>query len=291
MDLLKGWLRTRRGRRADGSEIDCFSDAARRVGVPVPRGLLLVGMPGCGKSRCACAVASEWEIPLLRFDVGSIFGKFVGEAEQRMRSAIRMVSPCVLWIDELEKAFAGARGPEGDSGVTKRVFGTFLTWMSDKKKPVFVAATANDVGSLPPELLRKGRFDETFFVTLPHAQERVDILAIHLQARGRAHAAYALPALAEATEGFSGAELEAVVVGAITAAFAENPAGRVTDAHLMAAVKGVRSPSLNPRRPQLSLLAERARDGWRPTSSPPPTTAVTGAELSAPAIPRGGHQF
>jgi SpoVK/Ycf46/Vps4 family AAA+-type ATPase len=294
LDLLKSWLRTRKGRRADGSEIDCFNEAARRAGVPVPRGLLLVGVPGCGKSRSAEAVATEWEMPLLRFDVGSVFGKFVGEAEQRMRSAIKMaeaVSPCVLWIDELEKAFAGARGPEGDSGVTKRIFGSFLTWMSDKQKAVFVVATANDVASLPPELLRKGRFDETFFVSLPHAQERADILAIHLTKRGRPHAAYNLAALAQATEGFSGAELEALVKNAVIAAFIQCPEARLTDAHLMESARAIKPQALSSDGQKLiALLMEKARDGWRPASTPPPTDAVTGAAFGQSAIPRGGER-
>src|SRR5262249_15111905 len=142
-----------------------FSAKARAFGVSEPKGVLLLGVPGCGKSMCAKVVASEWHMPLLRLDIGRIFGGLVGSSEENMRKAIKVaegVAPCILWLDEIEKGFAGMQSG-GDSGTTARVFGTLLTWMQEKSKPVFVVATANDIRSLPPELLRKGRFDEIFF--------------------------------------------------------------------------------------------------------------------------------
>ncbi len=166
---LKKWLRQRNSG---------FTQKARDFGLPNPRGVLLVGVPGCGKSLCAKAVAAEWQKPLLKFDIGRVFGKYVGESEERMRKAIAVaegVAPAILWVDELEKALAGATGGGGDSGVSSRVFGSLLTWMEEKDKPVFVVATANDISRIPPELLRKGRMDEIFFVDLPTPQERAEI--------------------------------------------------------------------------------------------------------------------
>jgi hypothetical protein len=154
LDSLKHWLR-QRGR--------AFSESARAFGLPNPRGLLLVGVPGCGKSLSAKAVAAEWKMPLLKFDLGKVFGGLVGQSEENMRRAIKLaegVAPCILWIDEIEKGLAGARGDAGDAGTASRVFGTLLTWMEEKQSPVFVIATANDISALPPELMRKGRFDE-----------------------------------------------------------------------------------------------------------------------------------
>ncbi|MBS1707370.1 MAG: AAA family ATPase [Armatimonadetes bacterium] len=212
-ELLKEWLTTRS---------KSFSDAAREFGIPWPKGILIIGVQGCGKSLVAKAVSTAWNLPMLKLDVGRIFGSLVGQSEENMRRAIRIaesLAPCVLWIDELEKGFAGASGGVSDSGTTARVFSTFLTWMQEKSKPVFLIATGNDVSALPPELLRKGRFDEIFFVDLPGQEERADIFKIHLTKRKRDAKKFKLESLAKATIGFSGAEIEQVVVGALNSAF------------------------------------------------------------------------
>jgi SpoVK/Ycf46/Vps4 family AAA+-type ATPase len=183
---------------------------------------LLLGVQGCGKSMCAKAVAREWQLPLIRLDPSSLYNKFVGESEKNLKRAIKTaesMAPIVLWIDEIEKAFGGQES--GDSGTSSRIFGTFLTWLNDKKESVFVIATANDISRLPPELLRKGRFDEIFFVDLPDAPVRKDIFAVHLTRRSRAPAGFDLDALANATDGFSGAEIEQVVISALYTAFSE----------------------------------------------------------------------
>lgn len=217
MQLLKTWLR-KRG--------NAFSERAREFGLPHPKGVLLLGVQGCGKSLCAKAVSGLWKLPLLRLDVGSLFGGLVGESEQNMRRAIRLaesVAPCILWLDELEKSFSGVQGSgASDGGTTARVFGSFIQWMQEKTAPVFVIATANDVSSLPPELLRKGRFDEIFFVDLPTEAERAEIIEIHLRRRGRDPGGFALSPIAEATDGFSGAEIEQVVISALYDAFDES---------------------------------------------------------------------
>jgi ATP-dependent 26S proteasome regulatory subunit len=214
LELLKQWLDKR---------TKSFTNEARLFGLPSPKGILLLGVQGCGKSLTAKAIAAQWNLPLLRLDVGRIFGSLVGQSEENIRKAIKVsesVAPCVLWADELEKGFAGASGGAvSDSGTTSRVFATFLTWMSEKTAPVFLVATANDVSTLPPEMLRKGRFDEIFFVDLPDGPEREQIFAIHLAKRKRDIAKYNMKTLAKATEGFSGAEIEQVVVGGLFAAF------------------------------------------------------------------------
>jgi len=213
MELLKEWLDKR---------TKSFTNEARQFGLPSPKGILLLGVQGCGKSLTAKAIACQWNLPLLRLDVGRIFGSLVGQSEENIRKAIRVsesVAPCVLWADELEKGFAGVSGGVSDSGTTSRVFATFLTWMSEKTAPVFIVATANDVTSLPPEMLRKGRFDEIFFVDLPDVPEREQIFDIHLTKRKRDSKKFNLKTLAKATEGFSGAEIEQVVVGGLFVAF------------------------------------------------------------------------
>ncbi|MES1228015.1 MAG: AAA family ATPase, partial [Armatimonadota bacterium] len=212
-DLLKEWLSTRS---------KSFTDAARDFGIPSPKGVLIIGVQGCGKSLVAKAVSTAWNLPMLRMDVGRIFGSLVGQSEENMRRAIKIaesLSPCVLWIDELEKGFACMGGGVSDSGTTARVFSTFLSWMQDKTKPVFLVATGNDVSALPPELLRKGRFDEIFFVDLPGKDEREAILKIHITKRKRDPKKFKVPHLAELTDGFSGAELEQVVICALNRAF------------------------------------------------------------------------
>jgi AAA+ superfamily predicted ATPase len=214
LDELKGWLRKR---------AVAFTDEARAFGLTAPRGILLLGVQGCGKSLCAKAVSSLWELPLLRFDMGRMFGSFVGSSEENVRRAIAVaesVAPAVLWVDEIDKAFAGAQGTGfSDGGTTARVFGTLLTWLSEKIAPVFVVATANEISQLPAELFRKGRLDEIFFLDLPVEAEREEILRIHLARRGRDPACFEVGALARASEGFSGAELEQAVISALFDAF------------------------------------------------------------------------
>ncbi len=216
LGVLKDWLRKRSA---------AFTAEARSFGLPAPKGILLLGVQGCGKSLCAKAVSSQWQLPLLRFDMGRMFGSLVGSSEDNVRRAIAVaesVAPAILWVDEIDKSFAGSQGSTwSDGGTTARVFGTFLTWLSEKTAPVFVVATANDISQLPAELLRKGRFDELFFVDLPSAAERRDICAIHLRKRRRDPAGFDLEALAEASAGFSGAEIEEAIISALYDAFAE----------------------------------------------------------------------
>ncbi len=218
---LKTWLTKRSG---------SWLDEAREYGLPAPKGVLVTGVPGCGKSLVAKAMASAWGLPLVRLDVGRVFGGLVGQSEQNIRTAIRTseaVAPCVLWVDEIEKGFASAASGTGDSGTSARVFGTFLTWLQEKTSAVFVMATANNISLLPPEFLRKGRFDEIFFVDLPTDAERREIFALHLRARLKAGPALGdLPVddaitgrLAGITEGFSGAEIEQAVIAACFDAF------------------------------------------------------------------------
>jgi hypothetical protein len=225
MASLREWLRKRQ-------RIIAEPDRAAAFGLTFPRGLLLVGVPGCGKSLCARTVATEWGLPLLRMDTGSLYNKFVGETEQNFRRAMRTaeaVAPCVLFIDELEKAFAA--GGSDDGGVSMRVLGAFLTWLQERRADVFVVATANDLARLPPEFLRKGRFDEIFFVDLPDAATRAEILRIHLRRRGHGEADVEIALVTTATRGFSGAEVEQVVVSALYTAFNED--SPVTTAHLL----------------------------------------------------------
>ncbi len=213
--VLKDWLNKR---------AVAFTEEARNFGLPAPKGILLLGVQGCGKSLCAKAVATQWQLPLLRFDMGRMFGSFVGSSEENVRRAIAVaesVAPAVLWVDEIEKAFAGSQGSGlTDGGTTSRVFGTFLTWLSEKTAPVFVVATANDISQLPPELLRKGRLDEIFFVDLPSRPERAEIFRIHIAKRGRAVADFDIESLADASPNFSGAEIEEAINSALYDAFA-----------------------------------------------------------------------
>jgi len=215
---LKEWLEKR---------VLAFTDEARDFGLATPKGILLIGVQGCGKSLCAKAISSLWQVPLLRFDIGRMFGSFVGSSEENIRRAIQVaesVAPAILWIDEIDKAFSNASGASGDSGTSARVFGTFLTWLSEKSAPVFVVATANDISFLPPELLRKGRLDEIFFVDLPRLAEREEIFAIHLGRRGRNAEEFPLQELAAASEGFSGAEIEEGINSALYEAFYDKKA-------------------------------------------------------------------
>jgi SpoVK/Ycf46/Vps4 family AAA+-type ATPase len=213
---LKEWLQRRGG---------AFSASAKAYGLPAPKGLLIVGIPGTGKSLTAKATAGAFGLPLLRLDMGRVFGGIVGQSEANLRSVIQTaeaIAPCVLWIDEIEKGFSGSKSSGStDGGTSSRVFGSFLSWMQEKDQPVFVVATANDVSKLPPEFLRKGRFDEMFFVDLPDAQERAQIWDIVIKRHDRRPADFDTVALSRACEQFTGAEIEAVFIDALHEAYAE----------------------------------------------------------------------
>ncbi len=211
---LKAWLKQRES---------AATDKARAFGLTSPRGVLMVGVQGAGKSLCAKAIAAAWHRPLLRMDPCALYDRYVGESERRLRDALRqaeMMAPIVLWVDEIEKAFASAASHSTDGGLSQRMFGTLLTWMQEHRAPVFLVATANDIEALPPELLRKGRFDEMFFVDLPGEAVRREIFAIHLKKRGREPKEFDLNALAAVADGFSGAEIEQAVIAALHEAFA-----------------------------------------------------------------------
>jgi SpoVK/Ycf46/Vps4 family AAA+-type ATPase len=238
LNNLKRWLGRREG---------AWLSKAEAYGLPAPKGVLITGVPGCGKSLTAKATAASWNVPLLRLDIGKVFSGLVGSSEQNLRTAIataEATAPCVLWVDEIEKGFSGNTQGAGqlDSGTSSRVFGYFLTWMQEKSKPVFVVATANNIDALPPEFMRKGRFDEIFFVDLPTHKEREQIWAIQIaknatDANGLAPLATdpaALTTLATASDDFSGAEIEQAVVGAMYEGFANDRA--VTPEDLAGAV-------------------------------------------------------
>ncbi|SRR5579875_28352 len=217
LENLKKWLIERKG---------AFTESARAYGLPQPKGLLLLGVPGCGKSLVAKTVSNLWSLPLLKLDMGRVFAGIVGSSEQNLRSVLRTaesLAPCLLFTDEVDKAFGGMANSMGsDGGTAARVFGTFLTWMQEKNSPVFVIATANRVDRLPGEFLRKGRFDETFFIDLPNPQEREAIFRIHLSMRRQETSAYDVADLSARTSGFSGAEIEQAIISAMYEAFADN---------------------------------------------------------------------
>lgn len=226
LDNLKSWLNQK-------AKVLKNIDKAEKFGVDLPKGVLIAGLPGCGKSLNAKAAAALFEVPLIRLDMGRLLGKYVGESESNLRRAISLVeaiSPCVLWIDELEKAFAGIGGNGGGNEVTTRLFGTFLTWLQEKENPVFVVATANNISNLPPELLRKGRFDEIFHVGLPNKEERKKIFEIHIGKRRKEDlASIDLSELAKNTDGFSGADIECVVRDSVETAFTQNKESLTTE--------------------------------------------------------------
>lgn len=223
LENLKRWLKKRN---------KSWLESAQKYGLPSPKGVLITGVPGCGKSLISKAISAMWQLPLLRLDIGKIFSGIVGSSEENMRKAIKTaeaIAPSILWIDEIEKGFSGLHS-NGDSGTASRIFGHFLTWMQEKTKPVFVIATANNISSLPPEFLRKGRFDEVFFVDLPTHRERVEIFRVHLNKRLKDPGVIGsftvseenLNRLADLTEGFIGAEIEQVVVDGLFEAFSED---------------------------------------------------------------------
>jgi hypothetical protein len=229
LTILKDWLNKR---------VVAFTAEAQAYGLPPPKGILLLGVQGCGKSLCAKAVSRLWQLPLLRFDMGRMFGSLVGSSEENVRRAIAVaesIAPAILWVDEIDKAFVGSQSSGvTDGGTTARVFGTFLTWLSEKNAPVFVVATANDVSQLPPELLRKGRLDEIFYVDLPSEEERAEIFRIHLAKRGRNPDHFDLSALVAASPEFSGAEIEEAIISALYDAFYEKQ--ELKTSHVVAAL-------------------------------------------------------
>src|SRR5688500_14916264 len=227
---LKQWLNARQ---------NCLSAEAAEFGLPAPRGMLLLGVQGAGKSLSAKAVATAWQRPLLRLDAGNLYDRYIGESERRLRDALHQaerMAPVVVWIDEIEKGFASAASHSSDGGLSKRMFGTLLTWMQEHTAPVFMVATANDIAALPPELLRKGRFDEIFFVDLPTIDARHAILAVHLKKRKRDPKKFDLDSLAEASAGYSGAEIEQAIVSSLHEAYAAKK--ELTTEHVLAALKG-----------------------------------------------------
>jgi AAA+ superfamily predicted ATPase len=256
LEELKRWL-------AQRSRL--FSQAARDFGLPPPKGIALIGLPGTGKSLTAKAIGALWGLPLLRLDVGAIYSSFMGESERRARESLRLaeaIAPCVVWIDELEKA-VGTGG--NDQGTSTRVLGTLLTWMSERTAPCFVVATANDVDRLPPELLRRGRFDEVFFLDLPTPRERRDILAVHLRRSGREPSAVDLDAVAAVTDGFVGAELAQVVLDGLVAAF---DAGRDLATDDLLACAGATVPLAVAQRERIGALRAWLAEGRaRPAST------------------------
>ena len=232
MEILKDWLFKRQ---------KAYEKKARDFGLQEPKGLLLLGVPGCGKSLTAKSIASFWNMPLLRLDIGKVYQGLVGSSEDNIRKAIataEAVAPCVLWIDEIEKGLNGVQSSGStDGGVTSRIFSTILTWMQEKTSPVFVVATANNINLLPPELLRKGRFDEIFFVDLPNQKERENIFSIHLKKKGQDPSQYPMEMLGKKTEGFNGAEIEECIKEAMFAAYVEAPDNpKLLSKHLVDAI-------------------------------------------------------
>jgi SpoVK/Ycf46/Vps4 family AAA+-type ATPase len=229
LEVLKDWLRSRE---------KAFSKEARDYGLPAPKGIALIGIPGTGKSLTAKMVSGLWHLPLVRLDVGALFGSLVGQSEENTRRALSLVetiSPCLMWIDEMEKGFSSGGG---DGGTSQRVFQNILTWMQEKKKPVFVIGTANNIAALPPEFLRRGRFDEVFFLDLPSVVERREIFQVHIEKRKRPSQMFNLDALARAAEGYVGAEIEQAVVDGMYLAFndPQNPGRDITTEDILAAL-------------------------------------------------------
>ena len=260
LEELKHWLKQRS---------DAFTERAREYGLPQPKGMLILGVPGCGKSLIAKTTSRLWGLPLLRLDLGRVYdGSTVGRSEANLRNALRTaesISPAILFIDEIDKAFAGGVGSaDSDGGTSSRIFGTFLTWMQEKTSPVFVMATANRIEKLPSEFLRKGRFDEIFFVDLPNAEERKDIFQIHLQKRRRDIERFDLEQLTKVCDGFSGAEIEQGLVSAMYEAFAQ---GReFTQLDIIAAIRAT-LPMSKTMSEQVTALRDWARQRARPAAA------------------------
>ncbi len=260
LEELKRWLKQRS---------NAFTERAREYGLPQPKGMLILGVPGCGKSLIAKTTSRLWGLPLLRLDMGRVYdGSMVGRSEANLRNALKTaesISPAILFIDEMDKAFAGSTGSaDSDGGTSSRIFGSFLTWMQEKTSPVFVMATANRVERLPGEFLRKGRFDEIFFVDLPTSEERKEIFKIHLSKRRREIARFDLDQLANVCEGFSGAEIEQALVAAMYEAFAQDR--EFTQLDIIAAIKST-LPLSKTMTEQVTALRDWARQRARPAAS------------------------
>jgi SpoVK/Ycf46/Vps4 family AAA+-type ATPase len=286
MDVLKDWLVKRRS---------AFSSRARDFGLPLPKGILMIGVPGTGKSLTAKAVGALWQMPLLRLDVGKIFGGLVGSSEENIRNVIKTaeaIAPAILWIDELEKGFSGT-GSSGqtDGGTTSRVFASFITWLQEKTSPVFVIATANNVHQLPPELLRKGRFDDIFFCDLPDREDRRSILDIHIRKKGRDPGQFDLDRLVDATVDYSGAEIEQAVVAALYDAF--DSGNDLASDGLLNTLKDI-VPLAITMREQIEAMREWARTRARPAASrgrvAPKKDGGWMAKYGAPAANLGDKQ-
>jgi hypothetical protein len=260
LENLKSWLAQRNG---------SWEPDAREFGLEPPRGLVILGVQGCGKSLCARAIAGDWRLPLVKLDTAAIYDKYIGETEKRIQKVFRVaegLAPCILWIDEIEKVFAGS-GPDSasaDAGVSSRLLAAFLGWMQERKEPVFVTATCNDVSVLPPELIRKGRFDELFFVDLPNASERKQILQIQLTKRKRDPERFDLDRVCAAASGFSGAEIEAAIQTALYAAFSRKQ--ELTTADLLNSVKSTVPLSIT-RAEEIQTLRSWARERAVPASA------------------------
>jgi ATP-dependent 26S proteasome regulatory subunit len=258
---MKRWLEQRRG---------AWEDSALKFGLDPPKGVIILGVQGCGKSLCARAVAGEWKLPLVKFDTAAVYDKFIGETEKRIQRVFRVaegLAPCVLWIDELEKVFAGSApdSASADAGVSSRLLASFLSWMQERKPAVFVAATCNNVSVLPPELIRKGRFDELFFVDLPSGDERKQVLSIQLTKRKRNPADYDLDRVAAAAKGFSGAEIESALQSALYAAFARKQ--ELSTADLLTALSSTVPLSIT-RGEEIATLRDWAKERAVWASSP-----------------------
>ena len=282
LEVLKAWLRKRKS---------SFSRDARDFGLPSPKGLLLIGLPGCGKSLTAKAIGAMWQMPLLRLDVGKIFGSLVGSSEENMRKAIKTaeaVAPSILWLDELEKGFSGTSSSgQTDGGTTSRVFGTFITWLQEKQSSVFVVATANNVQALPPELLRKGRFDEIFFVDLPNAKEREEIFRIHIDKKHRNSEAIDFHKLVQASQQFVGAEIEQAVISSLFDCYEDGKADLTTD-RVMKSVEEI-VPLSYTMKEMIDGMREWAKSRARRASIAEATAEESGApklDLSDRGIPR-----
>ncbi|MCA1994381.1 MAG: AAA family ATPase [Coleofasciculus sp. S288] len=260
LEELKRWLRQRS---------NAFTERAREYGLPQPKGMLILGVPGCGKSLIAKTTSRLWGLPLLRLDMGRVYdGSMVGRSEANLRNALKTaesISPTILFIDELDKSFAGSAGSsDSDGGTSSRIFGSFLTWMQEKTSPVFVMATANRVERLPGEFLRKGRFDEIFFVDLPNQEERQQIFNIHLTKRRRDISRFDLEQLAKVSDGFSGAEIEQAIIAAMYEAFAQDR--EFTQLDIIAAIKAT-LPLSRTMTEQVTALRDWARQRARPAAS------------------------
>lgn len=258
LDILKQWLQRRQ---------IAFGGKAKEFGLPAPRGVLLIGVQGCGKSLTAKAVAGLWAVPLIRLDVGKLFSTYVGSSEENTRRAIQVaeaVAPAVLWIDEIDKAFSGR--DQLDGGTTARVLGTFISWLQEKTKPVFVIATANNISNLPAELMRKGRFDDIFFIDLPVAGERKDIFRIHLKKRGFNPDTFDVASLADVAQGFSGSEIEEAIIAAMYEVFdSEGDNALNTDA-IIRSIRETR-PLSKTMEEAINSIRSWATDRARPASS------------------------